>query len=478
MLKLIDFWRIARHKAGDQTILRPHHYTIARNLTSLFLGQLDTPNLMILMPPRCSKTDLGIKGFGAWTRSFFPDAEDILASYALDLAVGNSTHIRSTLSQEWYRSLICSEFGARIEMRGDNAGGRQDFFKTDCGGTVKAVGTGGGITGFGAGKLRPEWGGFIGIDDPIKANDAKSAAIRKACIEWYQGTLKSRRNRTNTPLLLVMQRVHPADLAGWILQNEREDWTVVQIPALDENNQSIWEDRISTESLLRMKEVDPETFWSQYMQNPTQNADTIFKEDYWQFWNDRAEAEKGVTVKFITADTAFKAKDSSDWSVLQCWGCEGTAGLTLIDQVRGRWEFPELLAQSKAFWEKHSARRSRITPATEFWIEDKASGISLQQTLRSEVKIPARAWEPPKTISPDKVGRAKQSVLSISQGRIRIPHYDNPGYSWVNGFMNEHSSFTNDDSHLFDDQVDTQTMATLIWVSRGGGQGPLPSWIQ
>jgi len=43
------------------------------------------------------------------------------------------------------------------------------------------------------------------------------------------------------------------------------------------------------------------------------------------------------------------------------------------------------------------------------------------------------------------------------------------------GLKDEAESFSTDDSHLFDDQVDTFTEAACIWMENGGGVGPLPN---
>lgn len=200
----------------------------------------------------------------------------------------------------------------------------------------------------------------------------------------------------------------------------------------------------------------------------------------------KAQIEKAITLKLITADTAFKEKESADWTVFQCWGAVGISGLALVDQLRGKWGFPDLVDNAKNFWDKHTIRQRGVTPASEFWIEDKASGISLAQTLKKEIGIkyanpkhvPVREWLPQKGTSPDKVGRAKQCTMALSCGRIIIPNPKMPGYRWVRNYINEHDSFSADGGYLFDDQVDATTMAILIWMERGGGVGPLPFWME
>jgi hypothetical protein len=447
---------------------------------------------MILMPPRCAKTDLGVRTFVPWAMSSFPDSEFITSSYGADLAVDSAIDIRNTLSSDWYRSMVDKTWGAHVEMRGEKGGGRQDYFYTEEKGSVKATGRGGAITGFGAGKLRPEFGGCIIMDDMLKAQEARSPAARKEAVAYYTGTLKTRRNRLEapkTPMVLIMQRLHVEDLAGYILREERDEWQVLQIEAHNET-ETCWPGRIGMDEMLTMREQAPDDYWPQYMQNPKASAGIMFKREYWKYWQDINKVNKLITLKIITADTAFKTEDANDWSVFQCWGLT-TWGMILIDQVRAKMEFPELVQAAKDFWDKHSRKTSiHITPASEFWVEDKASGQSLVQVLRRE-SIPARAWTPDESMkanknkksvaigvmaSTDKVGRGNQCTMPLSAGRIIIPDPKLPDYKWVEGFIAEHEAFTKDDSHLHDDQVDTFTEACIIWQARGGGAGVVPAY--
>lgn len=477
---LIDFWRLRRMQMGQMCEVMPFHRDIANRLTKLVTGTLSKPNLMILMPPRCAKTDLANQTFTSWAMSYFPDSEFITTSYGADLATDNAVEVRDTLASGWYQSIVSSDWGARMEMRGAKAAGRQDHFFTLQGGVVKAVGRGGPATGFGAGKLRPEFGGCLIIDDPLKALENRSAAARKEAYHHINGTLKSRRNRQespSTPIVLIMQRLHPEDPAGMLLREERDEWDVLQIPAHDDKDRVVWPGRLSMEALERMRDTDPDTYWAQYMQEPTQGARKIFRDEWWRYWRDLRAVESRLTLKIITADTAFEEKTSADWSVLQCWGFEGISGMYLLDQVRGQWEFPDLITNAERFVQKHSVQRAGVTPASEFWIENKASGISLVQTLRRN-KVGARAWEPKDKTPKDKVGRAKHSTMPLSAGRVFLPDHKvlGPEYKWVEKFINEHGAFTDDDSHLNDDQVDAHTEASSIWQERGGGTGPLPLW--
>jgi phage terminase large subunit-like protein len=76
----------------------------------------------------------------------------------------------------------------------------------------------------------------------------------------------------------------------------------------------------------------------------------------------------------MSLDTAFKAYQSSDFSVIAVIG-ETTTGYFLLHLSRGRWEFPELKRQAIALGEIYSPHYVLV--------EDAASGQSLIQALQA-----------------------------------------------------------------------------------------------
>ena len=67
------------------------------------------------------------------------------------------------------------------------------------------------------GTLTGLGGNLIIIDDPIKLGDAMSDAVRERVIEWYRSTLLSRGDdKSETRIVVVMQRVHQNDLVGYL----------------------------------------------------------------------------------------------------------------------------------------------------------------------------------------------------------------------------------------------------------------------
>ena len=187
-----------------------HHQIICDALMRVFRGECK--RLIINIPPRYSKTELAVVNFIAWCFGKVPDCEFIHTSYSTPLSVNNSAQVRDMVQHEAYREIF-----PETQLATD-AG---HHWKTTKGGVMYATGSGGTITGFGAGKIRDTFSGAIIIDDPHKADEANSDTIRGGVIEWFKNTLESRVNSPDTPIIVIMQRLHESDLAGWLLGDRK-----------------------------------------------------------------------------------------------------------------------------------------------------------------------------------------------------------------------------------------------------------------
>lgn len=248
-----------------------HHQVICDALMDVYHGRC--PRLIINVPPRYSKTELAVINFMGWSLGNCPDAEFIHTSYSGRLAAGNSWQTRELVQHDAYRRVFPD-----LELRTDSQA--RDDWKTTKDGCVYAVGAGGTITGYGAGKDREGFGGAIIVDDPHKADEARSDVVRKGVIDWFQNTLESRKNARNTPIIVIMQRLHEADLSGWLLDGGNgEEWKHLVLPAIQLDDTALWEHKHTRADLERMQEAAPYTFAGQYQQSPAPPAGNIFKPD-------------------------------------------------------------------------------------------------------------------------------------------------------------------------------------------------------
>ena len=413
-----------------------HHKVMCDALMLVYRGECK--RLIINIPPRYSKTEIAVVNFIAWALGVHPDCEFIHASYSSRLATNNAANARDVVSSDWYRELFPNTLL-------DAASTAKDHWKTTAGGVVYAVGAGGTITGFGAGKLREGFGGALIIDDPHKADEATSDTMRKNVIEWFQNTIESRLNSPQTPIILIMQRLHEEDLSGWLLAGGNgEEWEHVCIPVFDDEEMPLWPFKHDYDTLKRMESASPYVFAGQYMQRPAPLAGGIFKKVWWKYYDVLPKPKRVIQ----SWDTAFKTKTENDYSVCTTWA-ECDDGYYLVDLWKDKLEFPEV--------KRKAVQLSEMYQPHAILIEDKASGQSLIQELKRESKIPVVAVQ----VDSDKVARAFSVTPLIEGGKVFLPG----GRGWVQGYIENLGAFPNAKN---DDDVDSTTQA-LNYLARGGG---------
>ncbi len=241
-------------------IVAPHFVLIANKLMDVINGK--TKRLIINIPPRYGKTELAVKNFIAYGLAINPSAKFIHLSYSDDLALDNSSQ-----AKEYIESYAFQKFW-QMKLKKD-AQGKKKWFN-ESGGGVYATASGGAITGFGAGVPESKvFSGAIIIDDPLKPDDASSEAKRKAVNERYNGTIRSRVNDRNTPIIVIMQRLHEEDLSGFLLNGgSGEEWEHLCLPALNENNEPLYAEKHTFEELEQIRQANRYNFAGQYMQTP------------------------------------------------------------------------------------------------------------------------------------------------------------------------------------------------------------------
>ena len=398
-------------------------------------------NLAITLPPRTGKSQL-IKYFISWCYAINKNSNFIYTSYSDILITGFSSEVKDIIESELYNKLF------RLELKKDTQS--KGLWKINNGGQLRASPMGGSITGFGA--------DYILIDDPLKANSYKSSIERNNCIDYYINTLKTRLdNQTKGSIILIMQRLHREDLIGWLQINEPNLWDFVNIPAIDiKTNESIFPERLPLTSLENLKRIDPYTFQAQYMQEPITIGGNIIKSSWFKTYdNSSIDSNNNLALPkfkqvYITIDTALKTGQQNDYSVLTLWGkTEYTreSDYYLLDLLRGKWEVNELLDKVLNFYAK---AKSKYNNCNCIYIEDKVNGITLIQQLKSQ-RINVKPITPIK----DKFTRLADVLPTIANGYVYLPKISN----WKNDFLAECEAFSQDNSHVHDDQVDCLTMA-------------------
>lgn len=265
----VQLMYFAQHKR--KMLNASHHKPICDALTRVILGK--TKRLIINVPPRSGKTLFVSQMFPAFCMGLNPASNFILTSYSKTLASNNTYMIRELMRHEVYQSIFSD---TKPVIKDDSQA--RDEFRTEAGGMVYGVGSGGTITGKGAGAMGDMFAGAILIDDISKPNDALSETMRASTIEWFRGTLESRRNSPDTPIIIIMQRLHEQDLSGWLLGGGNgEEWELLKIAAINDDGSSFWEEQFPVDMLKRLESASPYTFAGQYQQEPSPRGGGFFK---------------------------------------------------------------------------------------------------------------------------------------------------------------------------------------------------------
>ena len=110
------------------------------------------------------------------------------------------------------------------------------------------------------------------IDDPIKPDNALNDNAREQVNQHFETTIRNRVNSRNTPIIIIMQRLHERDLCGYLMGLEPDEWEVLSIPCLeldgDGNERALWEFKHTVEELRKIEAANQFVFDTQYMQNP------------------------------------------------------------------------------------------------------------------------------------------------------------------------------------------------------------------
>jgi len=392
-----------------------HIEAIAATLQDVDAGSVD--RLMLMLPPGSMKSVL-LMLFTAWCMGRHPTWRFMWISHTTDKAVECSGRIRDLVRSSEYLEIFPG-----VQIRDDMSGV-----------TNWKLATGGSFMPAGAGKSIAGYRFNLGIlDDPLSEQTAKSDTERERVNNWYGPGFRSRK-LPDSRIVLVNTRWHVRDLSGYLLdksaRNARVDqWEVISIPAILDKGasdylmlpeaESYWPEFITMDDLISTREGLSRSDWGAlYMQTPTGEDGNVFNKDDFQDWDEDDPPECDEIIQ--TLDTAFSTKSKADFSVIQTWGIFHLTftdekgyeyqepNAILLNQVRGRWSFPQLRAAAK---EQHS-----IFKPDRIIIENKASGQSLLQDLKLN-GLPVLPFQPDR----DKVARAHAVSGIIERQRVWIP---------------------------------------------------------
>lgn len=453
---LVDF---ARYATDDRWQTARHLEAIAEVLERVERGELT--RVIINLPPRHGKSQLGTELFPVWYLGRHPDREVMTVSYADDLA---TTFSRK--SRNMFRLLAPKLWG--LEVADDSSAVGRWGVKDHPGGMV-ATGIEGGLTGKGAHLML--------IDDPYKNWEAsQSPTVRKKVWDEYQATLRTRL-APGGAIVLIQTRWHEDDLSGHLLKlvgtEEGEEWFVLNLPAIAEEKDPmgrapgapLWPERFTAADLAATKRALGSLKWDAlYQQKPRPSKGKLFNRDWFRYARQDGEylllpKQKGAEWEdtrvrladcrvFQTVDTAASVKTSADHFVVETWLATSISDLILWDVYRTRIEGPD---QKRLMKDQYD----RYRPIAQ-GVEDKMFGLTLIQEMMRE-GLPVKSI----AAKGDKLSRAIPIAARYEAGTV----FHRSGAPWMDEYENELIAFTGAEGGQ-DDQVDCAAYAG-IWLADG-----------
>lgn len=429
-----------------------HIDAICEYLQAISEGQIR--RLIINIPPRHSKSTLVSVAWPAWDWIKNPDRKYLTSSYAMSLAIRDALKSRRLIASPWYQE----RWADRFRLQGDQ--NTKSRYENNKGGHRIAVSVGSAVTG--------EGGDILSMDDPHNAMAAQSDVARQATIDWFREAWSTRQNDPKTAaMLVIMQRLHEKDLSGVLL--EQGGWEHLCLPAEADRpvvihmpisgceiarkpGDLLWPERFGRQEINELRRtLGAYGASGQLDQRPSPAEGGLLKRTYWRYWTSATLPPK-FSLILTSWDLTFKSAENTDYVVGQVWGAAG-ADRYLLDQVRGRWDFPETL-------ERFQTLVARWPTAAGHLVEDKANGPALISSLRRA--IPGIV---PVTPGGSKVERVHAVLPTIEAGNVYLPDPSMPGFEWVSDMIEEAAQFP---AGAHDDQVDAMTQA-LIRLARGLG---------
>jgi predicted phage terminase large subunit-like protein len=412
-----------------------------------------TKDIIINVPFRSTKSLIVTVMFPVWAWIKSPKLRFITSSYSATLSIELATKSRDIIFSDWFKV----RWGDVFHIKKDQ--NLKERYENNFVGMRRATSVGGTVTGQG--------GDFLIVDDPLSPQMANSATERENANEWYRTTFYSRLNQADIGVrIIIMQRVHEDDLSGFLLDREtRTKYRHICIPATNEDgnikpkslekfyNQEtglFWEDRFSRKILDDYKSaLGTYGYAGQLQQTPTPLDSGMIHKDWFKI--DRYRVDEAI-VNFVI-DPAYTANEKNDPSALLAYTYKENRW-QIVDCVNVYKEFPDLVKFIQQWVQKNGyTNRSRI------YVEPKASGKSIVQTLVRETGLNVKEDKPP---TKDKVARVSDVSASLESGRVSLLNGE-----WNHKFLEQLVKFP---AAKHDDMVDCLVMAVNKEIWSGGSK--------
>ena len=394
-------WAFRVLEPGSTLNLNWHHRAIAYHLELVLQGKIK--RLLIAAPPRTLKSLMASVAFPVYALGRDPTTRIIGISHSFDLQIKFSNDCRALISTP-----DVQRFFPELEL----AKNTETEFHTTQGGYRYAKSAESGVTGLG--------GGILILDDFQTPADVFSDARRTSTNSLYYRAIASRiDNQHSGRIVVVGQRLHVDDLAARLLSSP-EPWTVLNLPAIAEKEESIpigpgcshprkvgellHPQQLSREYLEWLRYQDPEVFAAQYQQIPIPPGGVMIKRDQIQYC-DEPPPRSSASAYLQTWDPARKPGEANSRSAcLDILVHENK--YFIVRALVGQWDYDEL--ERRALWRANEGKPNAILVE-----DDGGFGTVLIGRLKKK-DLPVIAVKP----EGDKQSRLVKQIDKFKNGQV------------------------------------------------------------
>ena len=279
--------------------------------------------LLINVPPGTMKSLLCGVFWPAWEWGprNMPHLRYVCASHSLDLAIRDGLRMRRLITSEWYQK----RWGDQVNLTSDQ--NQKTKFENTATGFRQAAA---------AGSITGARGDRVIIDDPHSVDGANSDAQRESTVQWFLEAVPTRLNNPDSSaIIVIMQRLHEADVSGVIL-DKRLGYDHVMLPMMldktrvyptklgivdprETEGELLFPTRFPQEVVDRdSKVMGPYATAGQFQQEPTPRGGGVIKAQWWETWME--EGYPAFDYIIASIDTAYTSKTENDPSAMTVWG--------------------------------------------------------------------------------------------------------------------------------------------------------------
>lgn len=436
-----------------------HIGAICEHLQAVWKG--DIQQLLINVPPGCSKSLITSVFFPAWCWANDPSKRFFYASYDQKLSTRDSVKCRTLVESNWYQR----RFPGQVTLKHDQD--QKTYYETIAGGFRLATSIGGHGTG-----QHPD---FIVLDDPHSVMMAESEKERQTALDWWDQTMSTRGVSRGVRRIIIMQRLHEEDLSGHVLKHG--GWDHLCLPMRYGG---------SNRSKTKLGFTDPRQTQGELLSNKQFTEEMVGKLENalgpyaaaGQLGQDPVP-RKGGFFKVENVEIIDAIPPMAEMKVVRYWDTGGTttgdpsAGVKLakhkknglyyvLDVVRGQWASEERrkMQRQTADLDYASPANNQVTQ-----IQSEDPGAAGKDQAADFIKLMHGYSCKTMRETGEKTTRADAFSAQLNVGNVKLLRGD-----WNKAYIDELRMFPNGKN---DDQVDASAGA-FNWLENRSGKSFLP----